>query len=560
MKLIEEIKSKQSYLLVSILFLISILYISDTGPSEIQPWDESMYIVRAKSILTQGNWLDQTNNSVGGLYSASHPPLFIWLTSISISLLGENHFSLRLFSVIFSVGILIIMFLFFREKKYGLLASFITSLIPIFYFYSHQAQMDIPVTFFMLFSVFLFNKYEENNSKKVIVMSGIVWGLAMMTKIAVGLIVPTSILIYSLILVYQKKKNIKTIINELLIFLVSGSIIFLPWHLYMIISNDNFLNYFLNFHILQRYSTGVENNVKSLGVFYYLNQAIVIFSGTLPFLYFSFKNGLRDKTIILLVSTAIVIFFVISLSATKMQTYIIMLIPFLSLIISKGLFEAWESDISNDKLKPEKIIFVIISICFSFWSFSQVFRDNFKLMISNFELSNSIIVYTLSAIIIIAILLYLTKRYGMKPIILFAVITLIISAYNNPRKAYYKTKIEQNAKEFYKDNLNSLVFIDSRSGSFTYNPQITYYFNGIDLGWQKNMKFSFIDIDSLEQKMNNSRNNIPDFSKSDKTLIIITSYAKNRIKNNRSLNQLLSDKYLFDKDFTYYYYKIKSEQ
>ena len=200
MKIIEKIESEQKIILTGILLVITLLFLFDTGPGEIQPWDEAMYIIRAKSIIHYGDWLDQTSHSVGGFYSASHPPLFIWLTAISISLLGENLFSLRLFSVVFSTGILWLLFYFFEERIKGFFAVLITACIPVFYFYSHQAQLDIAVTFFIVLSVFLYNKYENKQNKYLLIFTGIAFGLAMMTKIAVGLIVPLGLLIYNLIL------------------------------------------------------------------------------------------------------------------------------------------------------------------------------------------------------------------------------------------------------------------------------------------------------------------------------------------------------------------------
>ncbi|MEP7145789.1 MAG: hypothetical protein ABI792_02135, partial [bacterium] len=47
--------------------------------SDIQPWDEGMYATRVLSIHTYGDFIDQSSHSTGGFYSASHPPLLIWI-------------------------------------------------------------------------------------------------------------------------------------------------------------------------------------------------------------------------------------------------------------------------------------------------------------------------------------------------------------------------------------------------------------------------------------------------------------------------------------------------
>src|ERR1017187_2103213 len=66
------------------------------GIGEIQPWDESLYVIRAEACLKFGAWLDQTKYAVGGLYSAWHPPLGVWLIAFSKYLLGNSTLSARL--------------------------------------------------------------------------------------------------------------------------------------------------------------------------------------------------------------------------------------------------------------------------------------------------------------------------------------------------------------------------------------------------------------------------------------------------------------------------------
>ncbi|MFH1049680.1 MAG: glycosyltransferase family 39 protein [bacterium] len=562
----EEIRTKQNSIMLGILFLIALLYIIDTGPDDIQPWDEAMYIVRVKSIVNFGDWLDQTNHSVGGLYSASHPPLFIWLTAVSLSVFGENHFSLRLFSVLFSIGILFLLFFFFKDKRIGLIGTLITASIPVYYFYSHQAQLDIPVTFFMLLSIFLFKKHEEEKNKKILLFSGIAWGLAMMTKIAVGLIIPISIVIYSIILIQQKNKKFQEVFQELGIFILTGAIIFLPWHIYMCMTNENFLSYFLNYHILQRITTGVENNVKSLGFFYYVNQSFVFFSGAILFIYFTFKTGLKDRANLLLYSVIFVAFVIISFSSTKLQSYFIMLIPFLSLIIAQGLF-------AGRNERKGKYILAILSVFLAVWSFSQDFRNGIKLLITNFEVTNIVLWYSISGIILILIFTILTKKYGLKQVIILILLLLIFTGFYNKREPYYSSNIEKISNSFFEDDARNLVYVDFRAMSYTYNPQITYYFRGVDLGWIKNKNFQLIEVDLLEKHSkiegySNSNINIkkPGLGKlcikgeiiKEDSYVIVTSFLIGEIRKIDCFSKKLSDKNLIGKDSSYYYYKIQN--
>src|ERR1019366_3313700 len=66
------------------------------GLGEIQPWDESLYAIRADACLKFGAWLDQTQYAVGHLYSATHPPLGVWLIATSKFCFGDSTFAIRL--------------------------------------------------------------------------------------------------------------------------------------------------------------------------------------------------------------------------------------------------------------------------------------------------------------------------------------------------------------------------------------------------------------------------------------------------------------------------------
>ena len=554
MKLIEQIESNQKVILTTIMLVITLLFLFDTGPGEIQPWDESMYIIRAKSIINYGDWLDQTSHAAGGLYSASHPPLFIWLTAVSISLFGENNFSLRLFSVIFSIGIVWILFYFFEDKIKGFIAAILTACVPIFYFYSHQAQLDIAVTFFVLLSIFLYSRYEGNKKKYFLFFTGVAFGLAVMSKIAIGFIIPLSLLVYNVILCIQKRKNLKEIFFELSVVFILGLIIFLPWHLYMIFQNEDFLKYFLDYHILKRVTEGVESNEKSLGLFFYINQAMIAFSATLPFIYFTFKNTIRDKTILLCVSVALICFIIISASATQLQSYLIVIIPFIAILIAEGLYIG---------LKQEKYLWgiIFISVILAVWSFSRDARNDVKLLLTNFEITNTLLISVSIGILLLLLFLFLSRKYQLKPVIISATLFMLILAVKNPRQPYYESKIVNASTKFFNCNLKNLVYIDYKYGSIVHNPQISYYFKCLDLGWIKNKNFTFINADSLNHEIK-----IPGNS-----LVIVASETVNSVhqvckvnkahKDSRenSIHSILNMKDMFMKDKIYYYYLYDKE-
>jgi len=85
---------KKYFLFFLFLFLIAVkipTLISD----DMQPWDEGMYATRVLAIHEFGVFLDQSEYSVGEFYSASHPPLLIWIGYIFTLIFGRIYFHIN---------------------------------------------------------------------------------------------------------------------------------------------------------------------------------------------------------------------------------------------------------------------------------------------------------------------------------------------------------------------------------------------------------------------------------------------------------------------------------
>jgi 4-amino-4-deoxy-L-arabinose transferase-like glycosyltransferase len=107
-----KLKKFLPFLLLSF-FVIVRFY--NLGFKEIQMWDEALYAVRAKAIYYFNCWLDQTDYAEGGLYSSSHPPLYIWLTALLYKLFTINEFTSRFFSALFSSLCLVFTYLLIKK-------------------------------------------------------------------------------------------------------------------------------------------------------------------------------------------------------------------------------------------------------------------------------------------------------------------------------------------------------------------------------------------------------------------------------------------------------------
>jgi 4-amino-4-deoxy-L-arabinose transferase-like glycosyltransferase len=461
---------------------------------------------------------------------------------LNMEVFGESLLSIRFWSMLFASGIILLIFFFQQKKTAGLMSSIIMASIPVFYFYSRQAQYDIIVTFFILLGIFFWKAYDDGKKPKFLYLTGVAFGLAMMSKVIVGAFLPMSIFLYGIILVARKEKSLKQVFRELFIVMVIGLAISMPWMIYMYIKHGNdFINHYFIYHIFSRILIGVEANDKPLGLFFFLNQLFVIMSGTAVFIFFREKKIFSDKNDILLFSATIIPLIVFSLSKTKLHTYFIILLPYLSLLAGKGL------DIAQKKNKLPYYI-VLCSLIFSLWSFSQGLRNNFKEIFTQhlFNLNSLILI---SIFILIAVILFIirNRNYG-KIFVTFLLAFMVLLFIINPRKEYYISNIKTISKLFEKSNIKHLFYIDSMNKSDVINPQISYYFSGIDLGWRKDKTFNFINLDSNYE--------VQGISFPDSSFIIIADYQIIRNKTAFQLYQRLNlETKMILRDSTYICYE-----
>jgi hypothetical protein len=493
---------KSSILFPGIIILFGLLRFINLGGFDLQEWDESLYAVRAKSIVYYNDWVDQTGHSVEGLYSSSHPPLYSWLTAISYNLLGISEFSTRLVSAIAAIGILLLIYLIsniFYEKRIGFLSAIFLGLNPFFSFWSRQGQFDILLIFFITLS-FYFYLYnlklsgDTNTTFKSLIydaLGGIAFGMALMSKLFVGIIIPISIIIYEL--ACYKKINLKKI------FIISffAILVALPWHLYMIINHGNgdLLFFLKQSAFVERTFTGIEGNTKELGIFYYLNQMIIYFPYLFIFAFYGFYKLLtKNSPEKIFFWWFFLYFFIITLISTKLSVYILPLCIPLVIIGTKTFDEMFRPGYSK---KITWYILCLTIFCLV-WSLDISFRMDLKKLFSpNFLNSMMYIFYHYYWIIFLFVFLQILVFYMIKgkflslPRYEYVITSIIFSLFV---LSLYHFIILEPVK--YTDGIKEITgYIEINPPKTVYsigngvNPQISFYLNGIDIGWNNNIKF-----------------------------------------------------------------------
>jgi 4-amino-4-deoxy-L-arabinose transferase-like glycosyltransferase len=518
-----KLKKFLPFLLLSF-FVIVRFY--NLGFKEIQMWDEALYAVRAKAIYYFNCWLDQTDYAEGGLYSSSHPPLYIWLTALLYKLFTINEFTSRFFSALFSSLCLVLTYLlikkFFNRKSALISIPFLGS-IYLFNFYSRQGQLDIAYIFFITLSIYFYLEFLNGGKKRNILISGVSFGFALMTKIIVGFFAIITIFIFLFIELVRKNVKFKEVLSQIATLTLTGLILSLPWHIFMLkIHAGNFINTFFKFHIIERLSEGVEGNIPELGYFYILNQLVVQFPPVVLVFFDLFESLKKLKTAdskkLLLQSWFWTTFLITSISKTKIPTYA--LPSFIPAVIISSVYIV---ELTERKQNSLALSTVLISII---WSSSQNLRNGvkefFKFHISNFSITQTALFLISLVISPFLVSIVKSKVKSLNDFILS--ITLLISTL-----VVFKTIIFTDYERFndgaekvanFIDNSNyqTLFYLYTPHSTEGMNPQLTFY----------SFKKLSHSIKWIEIKRSNFNEIANQLSKTKDALVLIEKTAKDK--------------------------------
>jgi len=227
-----------------LLAAFTILLLTVTAPQIGLTWDEPTYIVAAETYVDWYRELIMHPSdalSVEGINrywtnSHEHPPLskvlsgFIWL--------GARHtfddLTAHRLGNILMVGLLSALLYLLVTREYGrmagLIAVFALLTMPRFFFHAHLAAIDIPVTV-MIFAV-TYTFWLGHDRPQVIwtLLLGLVWGLALATKIHALFIPP--ILLIAWVLIFRPKRYLFKRLAMMGVIGISVFILTWPWFYY----------------------------------------------------------------------------------------------------------------------------------------------------------------------------------------------------------------------------------------------------------------------------------------------------------------------------------------
>lgn len=474
------------------------------GIGEIISWDESLYLIRAEACVKFGAWFDQTQYAIGGLYSSTHPPLVIWLMAFTRMIFGNGVFASRLISA--CAGVIT---LFFFYKLAGRFFSRWTRLFVTvslgtaqgFLWYSHHAQLDIPMLAFITATAyFAFRSFDEANSKMAII-AGVLYACALLTKAFQPLyLLP---FLFTLPFIFRTNNGFK----KLVILLCTAAIIALPWYVFMIISHSDFYSDYTG--LVGSIKAGTYAKESTTHWWYYINQIIIDF----PFLILAplavpsiIRKWKSRDTLFARISLPSTVWLVgmllfISIFQTRMPHFVLFLFLPTALLLCVFIEQVF--------LLPDKRIILLSGILILFalvWSASELLRKSIREhSMPSFHYDLFLIIGVAGFAVIIIALTY--KYFSSSPqgiVMLFASVLFLSAAYFRLASRSNDTFIDgaeqvgQIVHNTY--NIHSLIAYHDGYPHQSYLPQLNYYSEGWLLGWDSirtGMTKTWTEIDSL---------------------------------------------------------------
>ncbi len=305
--------------------------------------DEQTYSQWAYHMVKSGDFV--TPYAFGDLAVwIGKPPLYMWFISLGYQVFGVSNFVTRFWSPIFAVLSMVSTYFLGRQlynRYVGFGSAMVLGTFATFYSFARHAMTDVPFVFFVVASIYFFVSSEnQDKTNRRIALSGLFFGLALLTKQAEALLIPLIILTY----VFISQKNLMFLFTKrFTLFWGIGFSVLLPWLIYMFVSfGSTFWDWFVVYCGFMRTLSPLEGHGGSyLFYFNYLFQNERVWAILLPFAsgFCAYKLVFkRSKPDVLLLSWMMIVFLVFTLAQTKLSWYILPAYPAFALAISSLVY------------------------------------------------------------------------------------------------------------------------------------------------------------------------------------------------------------------------------
>lgn len=313
--------------LVAICLFMALMW-TGIGRDYLYDWDEGIYGVMGREMRQSGDLLTPTWN--GDLW-LEKPPAIAWVTSLGMTIAGENELGARLLIPLFAGLTLYAIFRIGETLGGTLMGSASMALLAYLNLFVSRAR-TVNTDGMLLASIAWVAWLLLAGSPAWIV--GIVMGLAVMVKGPAGVL---AILIAIPLLIKKSPKYLRTLAISFLLTAV-------PWHLYAyFVHGQSFITPYLLEQVLRRATVPIEFHMESRWFYFnflYKDLGVGVVLVGLFSLALMLKSWVQKKSmdnlflIMWWIAVPLVIF---TLAKTRLSWYILPVYPAISLAIGYGL-------------------------------------------------------------------------------------------------------------------------------------------------------------------------------------------------------------------------------
>ena len=304
--------------------------------------DEGRYSEIPRYMAQSNDWITPRLN---GIKYFEKPPLQYWTTAAAYDLLGEHHWTARLWPAL--TGFLGVLLMYFTGKRLydvttGLYAALVLGSSLLYVAIAHIITLDMGLTFFLALAMagLLLALEPGADPRRNRLWMHVAWGacaLAVLSKGLIGIVLPGVVVV-----LYMLVKRDWALWRRLHV--LTGGLLFLavsaPWFIAVSLANPEFAWFFFVHEHLQRYTTTIHQRSQP---WYYFAPILLV--GVLPWLV-TMLDALRRvrprsgpgfdiPMFLLLWAGFIFVFF--SFSESKLPSYILPVFPALALLIAQRL-------------------------------------------------------------------------------------------------------------------------------------------------------------------------------------------------------------------------------
>ncbi|MGH8679804.1 MAG: phospholipid carrier-dependent glycosyltransferase [Burkholderiales bacterium] len=308
--------------------------------------DEGRYAEIAREMAVTGDWITPRLN---GIKYFEKPPLQYWVTAAAFKLFGEHHWTARLWPAV--TGMLGVALVFLAGRKLfgpaaGCYAAVVLASSAGYIGIGHMNTLDMGLTFFMTATMLAFLLAQREGispatRRRWMLAAWACAALAVLSKGPVGIVLPAAaVTIYALL---QRDSGLLRRLQwtaGIMIFLVIAA----PWFVLVQHANPEFSKFFFIHEHFERFLTESHRRVEP---WWYFVRILAI--GLLPWVTLLPRALIRGWQVSqprrdfqparFLLAWTLFIFVFFSASGSKLPSYILPILPALSLLIGLTLSE-----------------------------------------------------------------------------------------------------------------------------------------------------------------------------------------------------------------------------